>query len=240
LAPKEGGMTTEAKAYYKDYWTGEAAERDKRAYYERLYGRIAHKLRPAECARVLDVAGGNGQFMRYLGVKDADIIDISESGIEAAARSGYRARLADIETRFPFEPGTFDAAYCFEVLEHLQRPNKTLTEIHNVLKSDGVLYLGQPNMRADGTHHVRRYYLKPLLSDLEKCGFLVEWIDYVPAYSMRDAIVSDIRNNPSFLRRIIQCVNLALSFLPRRVRYRMARLLPDRFALLFVLKAVKK
>jgi SAM-dependent methyltransferase len=233
-------MTTEAKTYYKDYWTGEAAERDRRSYYERLYGRIADKLRPAEAARVLDVAGGNGQFMRYLGVRDADIIDISESGIKAAARSGYRVHLGDIEARFPFEPGTFDAAYCFEVLEHLHRPNKTLAEIHNVLKSDGVLYVGQPNMRADGTHHVRRYYLKPLLSDLEKCGFCVQWIDYVPAYSMRDAILSDIRKNPSLLRKAIQCANLAFSFLPRAVRHRMARAVPDRFALLFVLKAVKK
>src|SRR5690242_7209646 len=102
-------MTTDAKAYYRDYWAGEAAEREKRAYYERLYGGLAERLRPAEGARVLDVAGGNGQFMRYLGVRSADVLDISESGLEAAAQSGYRTHLGDIEARFPFEPGTFDA-----------------------------------------------------------------------------------------------------------------------------------
>ncbi len=233
-------MTADAKEYYKDYWTGIDAEREKRAYYQRLYDRLADRLRPASGARVLDVAGGNGQFMRYLGVKDADVLDISESGLEIAAKAGFRTHLGNIEGRFPFDPDTFDAAYCFEVLEHLHRPNKTLAEIHTVLKSDGVLYVGQPNMRADGTHHVRRYYLKPLLSDLEKCGFRVEWIDYVPAYSMRDAIISDVRRNPSFVRKAVQCVNLALSLLPRGARHLMARAVPDRFALLFVLKAVKK
>jgi SAM-dependent methyltransferase len=198
------------------------------------------KLKPVPGTRVLDVAGGNGQFMRYLGVKEADILDISESGLEAAARAGFRTHLGDIEGRFPFEPKTFDAAYCFEVLEHLHRPNKTLAEVHTVLKDGGSLFVGQPNMRADGTHHVRRYYLGPLLSDLEKSGFVPEWVDYVPAYSMRDAILSDIRKNPSPVRKAVQCVNLSLSFLPWGARYAMAKAVPDRFALLLVVKARKK
>ncbi|MEK7211496.1 MAG: class I SAM-dependent methyltransferase, partial [Patescibacteria group bacterium] len=134
---------------------------------------------------------------------------------------------------------SYDAALCFEVLEHLARPNKTLAEIHNVLKPGGILYVGQPNMRADGAHHVRRYYLKPLLEDLSKAGFAVEWVDYVPAYSMRDSILDDIRNNPSFIRKIVQCVNLGLSFLPRSIRYRMAAVVPDRFALMLIVKAIK-
>ncbi len=96
-------------------------------------------------------------------------------------------------------------------------------------------------MPADGTHHVRRYYLKPLLDDLQKAGFKIDWLDYVPAYSMRDSIWSDIRKkNKPLHRRAIQCVNLMLSFLPFAVRYRLAHIWPDRFALMFVLKASKK
>lgn len=229
-----------AAEVYKDYWTGQEAERERRAYYERLYRNVRPRIEVKSGWRILDVAGGNGQFMRYLGVTEADILDISESGIEAAKRNGYKTILGDIEKRFPIPEETYDAAFCFEVLEHLHRPNKTLTEIHNVLKPDGVLYLGQPNMRADGIYHVRRYYLNDLLDDLDKAGFVPEWIDYVPAYSMREAILSDIQRNPSFLRKAIQRVNLFLSFLPREVRYRMAKMLPNRFALLFILKAIKK
>ena len=159
-----------------------------------------------------------------------------------ASNKQHRAILKTIAHNAMIERGLFPdfSSATIAELEHLHRPNKTLTEIHNVLKPDGVLYLGQPNMRADGVYHVRRYYLKDLLDDLDKVGFVCEWIDYVPAYSMREAILSDIQRNPSFLRKAIQCVNLFLSFLPFGVRYRMAKMLPDRFALLFILKAIKK
>ena len=94
--------------------------------------------------------------------------------------------------------------------------------------------------RADGVHHVRRYGLKELHDDLQKCGFDVEWTDFVPAYTMPDAILDDIRKNPSWARKAVQCVNLMLSLLPWEFRYRLARLAPDRFGLIFIVKAVRK
>lgn len=225
---------------YKDYWVGVDEDRAKRDYYGRLYGKIVGRFRVDEPLRVLDVAGGNGQFLAYTGRKTGDVLDISESGLRTAEARGFRAIRGDVESRFPVEPETYDAAYCFEVLEHLHRPNKTLTEIHHALKPGGVLFVGQPNMRADGSHHVRRYYLKPLLDDLRKCGFRIDWVDFVPAYTMRESILSDIRKNPSWIRKAVQSVNLSLSFLPEPVRRAMARAVPDRFALIFVVRAVKQ
>ena len=233
-------MADNAADYYKDYWSGADGDREGRRYYERLYARIRPRLQLAEGARVLDVAGGNGQLMRYLGIKQADILDISESGLAGATAAGFTALYGDVEKRFPIAPGIYDAVFLFEVLEHLHAPGLTLAEAHRVLRPDGILYVGQPNMRADGVHHVRRYYLKPLLNDLEKAGFEPEWIDYVPAYSMRDSIVSDIRQNPSWVRKAVQTVNLGLSLLPYEARYQMAKRVPDRFALMLVIKAVKK
>jgi len=228
-----------AEALYKDYWQGSTEEREKRAYYERLYRHIKPRLQVQEGWRILDVAGGNGHFMRYMEIKNARLLDISQSGLEEARKSGFETIFGDIERRFPIEENSYDAVFLFEVLEHLYKPNKTLAEIHNILKPGGILYVGQPNMRADGVYHVRRYYLNELLNDVEKTGFKVEWIDYVPAYTMREAILSDIKRNPSFLRKLIQCVNLTLSFLPWRVRYQLAKWIPNRFGLLFVLKLTK-
>ncbi|OGW91389.1 MAG: hypothetical protein A3D28_05010 [Omnitrophica bacterium RIFCSPHIGHO2_02_FULL_63_14] len=213
--------------------------REKRAYYERLYARIRGRIQVEEGWRILDVAGGNGQLMRYLGIRNADILDCSKSGLEAARKAGFMGIYGDIERRFPMPEESYDAAFLFEVLEHLHRPSKTLAEVHNVLKPGGVLYVGQPNMRADGVHHVRRYYLPALLDDLDKAGFKPEWTDFVPAYTMRDSILSDIRKNPSWVRKAIQSANLALSLLPYPARYAMARAVPNRFALLFIIKAVK-
>ena len=233
-------MNQAPEALYKDYWVGAEDERAKREYYDRLYHAVRPKIRVEEGWKVLDVAGGNGQLMRYLDIRHADILDISDSGLKAANDAGFKAIRGDIQKRFPIKEDSYDAAFCFEVLEHLYHPNKTLAEINNVLKPGGVLYVGQPNMRADGVHHVRRYYLPDLLDDLDKAGFRVDWVDYVPAYSMRDSIVSDIRHNKSWVRKAVQCVNLALSSLPHGARYRMAQAVPNRFALIFIVRAVKK
>lgn len=232
-------MPLSTEELYKNYWTDAAKIRAKRRYYERLYQRILPRIQWEKDDRILDVAGGNGQFMQYLGVRKADVLDISRSGMDACEKNGFHGVWGNIESRFPMAEETYDVVFLFEVLEHLHRPNKTLSEIHHVLKPSGALYIGQPNMRADGVHHVRRYYLKPLLEDLKKTGFSIEWVDYVPAYSMRDSIVSDIRKNSSRWRKAIQCVNLVLSFLPQGVRYAMAKAIPDRFALMFVVKAKK-
>ena len=229
----------DSKCVYKDYWLGAQENRAKRCYYERLFGKLKDKIKGEIKGKVIDVGGGDGEFLQYLGISKADIVDVSESGISTAVKSGYGGILADIENRFPIRQASYDTAVCFEVLEHLRRPNKTLAEIHNILGEGGVLMIGQPNMRPDGVYHLRRYYLNDLLDSLDKTGFKVIWIDYVPAYSMRDAIVSDIINNPSLARRAIQCVNFLLSLLPYGFRYGMARLIPNRFALMFVAKAVK-
>lgn len=230
----------DTQGLYKNYWTQDVSVREKRQYYQKLYQHLYSKLKPAEDNRILDVAGGNGQFLHYLDIRKADVIDISESGLSVAKKFGYHTIFANIEERFPIPSQNYDVVFCCEVLEHLHFPNKTLSEINNTLKANGVLFLCQPNMKPDGVHHVRRYKLNELKNDLKKTGFDIEWIDYTPAYSVREAIVHDIFSNPSLFRRGVQLINLTLSFLPFKIRYELARICPDRFALLFVIKARKR
>lgn len=228
-----------SKQLYKDYWLGVKELRDKRCYYARLYRKIYEKLKIEIGDRIIDIGGGDGELLQYLNISKADILDISESGVLAATREGYRGVLADIEKEFPLKENSYNTVLCFEVLEHLKDPSMTLKEIHYILEKDGTLLIGQPNMRADGVHHLRRYYIRDLTDMINCAGFNIEWIDFVPAYSMRDAILDDIKHNPSYIRKIIQFINLLLSFLPFFIRYQMARFIPNRFALIFVVKAIK-
>jgi len=231
-------MTT-SEQIYRDYWKTDNRARQQWDYYNRLYHRVKSLFEYAHDSKIIDIAGGNGNFLKYLGVTKADILDISDSGLKQAAEHGYNTIKGDIQKRFPVEENSYDIAFCCEVLEHLHHPCITLSEIHHVLKPNGILYVAQPNMRPDGTIHVRRYYKQPLIDDLEKCGFSVQTIDYVPAYSMPDAIKSDIKANPSWIRKGIQCINLMLSYLPWSVRYQLAQWIPDRFCLIFAVKAIK-
>lgn len=229
------------KMDYSDYWNNENwQKRENRKYYSKLYGRIKKYIKVPYNAKMLDIGGGDGHLMHYLGLYNAEIMDISDSGLDVANKMGFKTVKADIEKEFPLPNSAYDSAFCFEVLEHLRLPDVTLSEIHRVLKPSGILYIGQPNMRADGYYHLRRYYLEDIRSALIKAGFCIGWVDYIPAFTMSDAILDDICKTKSLFRKIKQSVALILSFLPWHIRYIMARVIPNRFALLFIIKAMKK
>jgi SAM-dependent methyltransferase len=225
---------------YTDYWKDNWESRERRGYYDRLYRDVKDRLTVPVGAKVLDVGGGDGHLMHYFGIKDAEILDISDSGIESARSRGYCAFKGDLQKPFPLMADSYDVAFCFEVLEHLHAPEIPISETFKVLKPGGVLYVGQPNMRADGVHHVRRFYKKDIVDLLTQFGFAIEWIDYVPGFIVREAIADDIKRSSSWFRKIKQTVALGISLFPRGVLGFLARLIPDRFCLIFVIRAVKK
>ncbi|RJS75272.1 class I SAM-dependent methyltransferase [Methanophagales archaeon] len=75
-------------------------------------------------------------------------IDISEYAIKEAKRR-TKAKLAvhDIQDGIPFEE-EFDVIACFDVVEHLENPEKALTNIYQKLKIGGILLLTTPNLRS--------------------------------------------------------------------------------------------
>ncbi len=44
----------------------------------------------------------------------------------------------------PLDDGSIDCAICTEVLEHLPDPEAVLSEIHRVLKPDGLVFISVP------------------------------------------------------------------------------------------------
>lgn len=224
---------------YKDYWDGGWESREKSGYYQRLYQDVKPRLTVSPNAKVLDVGGGDGHLMHYLRIEKAHLLDISDSGLQTAAAHGLTPFKADLQKPFPVREASYDAAFCFEVLEHLHFPEVTVKEIFKALKEEGVLYVGQPNMRADGVHHVRRFYKNDILAILRQNGFRIEWLDYVPGFIVRSAIWDDIKKSSSWFRKIKQSFALLISLLPRRALYFLAQWFPDKFCLVFMIKATK-
>ena len=96
---------------------------------------------------ILDVGCGNGYQMAPLTRTNIVYgLDISEANIEKALSKGIKARLHDVEQRFPFEDDFFDVVVCSEILEHLFSPEKVLEECYRVLKSSGTLIVTVPNL----------------------------------------------------------------------------------------------
>ncbi|MBU1201210.1 MAG: class I SAM-dependent methyltransferase [Nanoarchaeota archaeon] len=225
--------------YYKTYWDKEFEKRKEIKYYERLYHDFKKKLVVKGKKSLLDIGGGNGHFMYYLGIRNVTIMDISDSGLKFSRKLGYKTIKTDIHKRFPIKEDSYDVVYCFEVLEHLNHPSKTLTEVNNVLKDGGVLFIGQPNNPADGVHHVRRIYIKNLIDDLNKTGFNVEWVEHVPAFNTWQRDVKNITRAKCLSSKFINLIAYILTFMPKSFRKFLAYKIPNRFSLLYIVKARK-
>jgi len=107
----------------------------------------AAALRPGE--RVLDVGAKRGGLGAYLRASGVDVsyagTDLSRENIDAAAADGLDVRLADVEQPLPFEDGSFDCAFCLELLEHLVTPVALLEELRRVLGAGGRAVVSVPS-----------------------------------------------------------------------------------------------
>ncbi|MBE7443734.1 MAG: class I SAM-dependent methyltransferase [Planctomycetia bacterium] len=74
-------------------------------------------------------------------------IDCFENSVNAAKEKGIKAFLCDLEKdKFPFEDNYFDIVIANQVFEHLKQIYMPLTEIHRVIKPNGYLLFGVPNL----------------------------------------------------------------------------------------------
>lgn len=96
---------------------------------------------------VLDVGCGNGNF-----VVDENRGDISWAvGIDVEKKYVKKnicldeIKIGYVE-ELPFEDNTFDVVISLWVLEHLENPLQTFTEIHRVLKPGGIFMFAAPNI----------------------------------------------------------------------------------------------
>ena len=95
--------------------------------------------------KVLDVGCGGGYTCEFLAQRGAIVtgIDPSAACIEAAKQHAeatgltidYRVGMGE---RLPFECDRFDVVVCVDVLEHVQTPAATVTEISRVLQPGGL------------------------------------------------------------------------------------------------------
>ncbi len=141
-----------------------------------------HKLTPG---RILDVGCGLGFFLSAINSQwEKYGVEISEFASDYA-----RQHFPDINvftgelSQAQYDDDFFDVVYLYHVIEHVENPEALLKEIHRILKTDGILIIGTPNIesfcsrrfkgnfRLLGTPHIVLWSRPTLTTLLEKNGF---------------------------------------------------------------------
>lgn len=117
--------------------------------------------------QVLDVGCGHMPF-RAAALAHAD----SYAGFDVEARADGVTHIGDAQDMQGIATDAYDTVFCFEVLEHLPRPDRALAEIARVLRPGGRLLLSVPHLSRlhEEPHDYFRYTRHGLRSLLERAG----------------------------------------------------------------------
>jgi O-antigen biosynthesis protein len=99
--------------------------------------------------RVLDVGCSTGYLAQRIQGRGATVVglEIDERAAAQARRFCKAVHVGDVEKmELPFEPASFDAVVCGDIIEHLRDPQSFLTRLRPLLAADGRLVLSTPNV----------------------------------------------------------------------------------------------
>ena len=126
--------------------------------------------------RALDIGGGAGRFrdqMERATQWHVDMTDLHLPALRMARPARGRTLYYDVTQADPPLLGSYDAAFVFDVIEHLESPGPLLRAALAHLRPGGHLFLNVPALQAlysayDVVQgHVRRYSTRTLAAELD-------------------------------------------------------------------------
>lgn len=137
------------------------------------------KLKKAK--KILDVGCGSGELTAEIGekYKNSKVV-----GCDLYPRMPNTVKCS--AEKLIFKNNSFDAVFMFDVLEHLDGPQKALGEVKRVLKRGGAFHLVVPfeknfldfNLREKPIGHIQQFDLSDIKELMSKNNFRIKKIKY--------------------------------------------------------------
>jgi len=142
---------------------------------------------------ILDIGCGWAQALLFFKDKGLDCygFDPAIEAVEYGCKKGLNIKHAGLEGMNVFDNKKFDMVTMFNVLEHLANPEKSINQIKEILKPNGILAIDVPNEFNDfqtvgrDVHGLNDWWVAPpnhlnyfskdsLVNFLENLGFSIE------------------------------------------------------------------
>jgi ubiquinone/menaquinone biosynthesis C-methylase UbiE len=110
--------------------------------------------------KMLDLGCGTGWFMRTMRDQgwEAHGVEINESAAALGRKTAGLSIFSGTLKQANFPSGSFDYIRSNHSFEHISCPGETLDEIHRVLKPDGKIMIGVPNVSSPNARFFRQYW----------------------------------------------------------------------------------
>jgi ubiquinone/menaquinone biosynthesis C-methylase UbiE len=147
----------------------EQANKADRYQIQKLIEFAAEQIKPSEL--VLDAGSGKQQYKKYFShakYESTDIVKLPD------AEHDFICSLDDI----PKPDGSYDTVLCTQVLEHVEFPQKVISEFSRILKPGGKLFLTAPQSAAihGAPYHFFNFTEYGLASMFTRAGFMINFI----------------------------------------------------------------
>ncbi|MDU1904277.1 MAG: class I SAM-dependent methyltransferase [Dysgonomonas sp.] len=109
--------------------------------------------------KLLDIGTGTGYFLHAMCKKSWIVTGIEKSeATRTYAHKKFGLNIQDSDYLFEIPDKTKDAITMWHVLEHIEKLNPTLANLHRILKDNGTLFIALPNKSSFDANHYGKYW----------------------------------------------------------------------------------
>jgi 2-polyprenyl-3-methyl-5-hydroxy-6-metoxy-1,4-benzoquinol methylase len=179
-------------------------------------------------AKLLDIGCGSGQFLYEMRELGLNVAGIEPGDFDNDGNKKYNLNIENSDLiKAGYSKESFDIVTMNHVLEHINNPFETISEIKRILKKNGIFIIGVPNTNSiakrifgknwiafDVPRHLINYSKNNLTTFLYKNGFKVLKIRYNSRpnqFSISLMYTLNIRNK--FIENLLNLIFLPLTWI---------------------------